>query len=351
MFHLSGFDLNIIPLLLLGLSVGVLSGFTGVGGGFVVTPALIILDVPAGLAGGTSLFWVFLNSLAGLLIHRNHGNMDIKLGIALSIPALCGVEVGVRLANHMRAAGMQEVAILFVSILLMSLISTYTLTESLNRKAGLNQVKDGEDLHPLPPSQLAQKLQAIHIPPRVRFARSGMVISIWILMLLGFLIGIFTGFLGVGGGFIIVPTLTYVVGIPAVLAVGSSTISVVISSFYGGGRYLLSGDVVIPLALMLLSTSIPGMLFAASVTRHVRGVAIRLVFGMATLIVCMGSIFKLIGLLLNRTIPVLQTLASLVTFTGILLPVAIVILLKWGGRRHEKKKPIPKAFISFFRLY
>lgn len=349
MLQLSGWDISIVPLLLLGLGVGVLSGFTGVGGGFVVTPALIILGVPADLAVGTSLFWAFLNSLASSLSHRNHGNTDIKLGICLSLPALGGVEVGVRLADHMRKAGVQDVAILSVSILLMVFIGVYMLSESLKRKATLDQAEEGESLAPLQPTALARKLQAINIPPRMEFARSGITISIWIILTLGFLIGIVTGFVGVGGGFIIVPALTYVVGIPAILAVGSSTINVILSSGYGGIRYLLGGDVVIPITLALLAASIPGVIFGASVTRRVRGVAVRLVLGVMTTIVCIGSVFKLVWFLLDQTFPLLETLASLVTFTGVLLPAVIVVLLKWSARRHEKNKPVPEAVVSFFR--
>lgn len=349
MLHLSGFDVNIIPLLLLGLSVGVLSGFTGVGGGFVVTPALIIMGVRADLAVGTSLFWVFLNSLAGSIIHRNRGNADVKLGIGLALPALFGVEAGIRLADHMRRAGMQDVAILSVSILLMVFIGVYTLVESLKRKTAIDQTEEGKELTFHQTTMLARRLQAVNLPPRVKFPRSGVTISIWIILALGFLIGIITGFVGVGGGFMIVPALTYVVGAPVILAVGSSTVHVVISSFYGGGRYLLSGDVAIPIALVLLSTSLPGVLFGASATRHARGVAIKLVLGLIITIVCMGSIIKLTWFLFAKAVPFLEISANIVTFTGITLSVLIVTLLQWGAGRREKGKPIPGALTSLFR--
>jgi uncharacterized protein len=349
MIHLSGFDVNIIPLLLLGLGVGVLSGFTGVGGGFVVTPALIILGVPADLAVGTSLFWVFLNSLAGSIIHRNRGNADIKLGLCLSLPSLFGVEAGIRLAHYMRSVGMQDVAILSVSILLMVCIGVYTLFESLKRKATFDQAEEGMELPSRQTTMLARRLQAVNLPPRVKFPRSGVTISIWIILALGYLIGIITGFVGVGGGFMIVPALTYVVGTPAILAVGSSTVHVVVSSFYGGGRYLLSGDVVIPLALILLSTSIPGVFFGASATMSVRGVAIKLVLGLTITIVCLGSIFKLTWFLFDKSVPFLEISANIVTFTGIILSVLIVTLLQWGAGRREKGKPISRALTSLFR--
>jgi hypothetical protein len=231
----------------------------------------------------------------------------------------------------------------------MVFIGVYTLVESLKRKTAIDQTEEGKELTFHQTTMLAHRLQAVNLPPRVKFPRSGLTISIWIILALGFLIGIITGFVGVGGGFMIVPALTYVVGAPVILAVGSSTVHVVISSFYGGGRYLLSGDVAIPIALVLLSTSLPGVLFGASATRHARGVAIKLVLGLIITIVCMGSIIKLTWFLFAKAVPFLEISANIVTFTGITLSVLIVTLLQWGAGRREKGKPIPGALTSLFR--
>lgn len=349
--NIPGLELHVITLLLLGLSIGVLSGFTGVGGGFFVTPALIVMGLPVPLAVGTSLFWVFFNSLAGSIIHRNHGNSDIKLGIYIALPSLLGVEAGIQLALYMRTLGVQDVAILSVSIGLMTFIGVYTIIESLKRKDYLDQIGEERHLVSYSPTASARKLQGIQLPPLVHFNRSGITVSLWIILILDFLIGMSTGFVGTGGGFIVVPALVYLMGIPAVLAVGTSTMPVVLSSLYGAGRYLLSGDVVIVVALVILSTSIPGVLYGASVMKYVRGVAIRMVLGMTILIVSAGAILKLGWFVFDETLPILQSLANIVTIGGMLFSMVTVVLLKSVSRRYRMGKRIPLWSESLFQQH
>lgn len=344
-----GLEIHILILLLLGLSIGVLSGFTGVGGGFVVTPALIILGMPVDLAVGTSLVWVFLNSMAGAIIHRKHGNVDIKLGLFMAMPSLVGVEAGVRLSGIMRHAGVQDLAILSVSILLMIFIGVFTLKESLQRKTELDRTPEYNPLVSHPQTTFAGRLHAFRMPPLVYFKRSGILVSIWIILLLGFLIGVVTGFLGIGGGFIIVPALIYLLGIPSVLAVGSSSMQILLSSLYGGARYVSSGAVSLPVVLAILSTSIPGVLFGASVTKNIRGVTVRLILGMTIVIVCAGSIFKLGWLMPGQSVPILQTLATCTTFGGMLFSMITVIILKLMAWRSRMGRRIPGWFESLLR--
>lgn len=342
-------QIPILVLLLLGLSIGVLSGFTGVGGGFIVTPALIVLGMPVELAVGTSLVWVFLNSLVGSIVHRKHGNADIKLALYMALPSLLGVEAGVQLAGSARRAGFQDVAILSVSILLMIFIGIYTLIESIKRKADLDRKPEDRLPDSSQSTALANRLQAIRLPPLVKFKRAGVKLSIWIVLLLGFLIGVVTGFLGVGGGFVIVPAMIYLLGIPSVLAVGTSTIQIVLSSFYGGARYVLIGDVSLPVALVLLSASLLGVLFGASVTKCVRGVTVRLVLGLSIVIVCAGSIFKLAWFVFGSSVPALQILATIITFGGMLLSTIAVVVLNWTVQRIKKGKRVPRSFESLLK--
>ena len=309
------------------------------------------MGVPVTLAVGTSLFWVFFNSMAGAIIHRNHGNSDIKLGIYIALPSLIGVEAGIQLALYMRSLGVQEVAILCVSIGLMTFIGAYTIIESLKRKDYLDQIGDERNVVSYLPTASARKLQGIQLPPLVHFNRSGITVSLWIILIMGFLIGVSTGFIGTGGGFIIVPALVYLMGIPAVLAVGTSTMPVVLSSLYGGGRYLLSGDVAIRIGLVILSTSIPGVIYGASVTKYVRGVAIRMVLGMTILIVSAGAILKLGWLVFDKTLPLLQSLAYIVTIGGMLFSMVTVVLLRFISRRYRMGKRIPLWSESLFQQH
>lgn len=349
MYPVTGVEIDLARLLFLGLSVGVLSGFTGVGGGFIMTPALIVMGMPVELAVGTSLCWVFLNSIAGSIIHRNHGNADIKLGLCLSLPSLLGVEAGVVLVDRARSVGVQEVAILSVSILLMVFIGGFTLAESFERKCALDHIGANGLVAPRSPTIMVRRLQAITLPPLLHFKRSGITLSAWVILLLGFLIGLGTGFLGIGGGFVIVPALVYLLGISSLLAVGTSTFQIVFSSFYGGMRFFLNGDVVLPIALAILSTSIPGIILGASVTRAVRGVAVRFVLGITIVFVCISSIFKLSWFIAGRTSGLLEGLANLAILAAMLLSVAMVLGLKLIARRYGPGKRLPRSIESLFQ--
>ncbi len=319
------------------------------GGGFIVTPALIVMGMPVNLAVGTSLFWVFFNSLMAAIIHRKHGNSDSKLGISIAIPSLIGVEAGIQLALYIHKLGVQDVAILSVSILLMIFIGAYTIIESLKRKAYLDQIGEERHLVSYQPTAFARKMRGIHIPPLVHFNRCGLTLSLWSILVLGFLIGVTTGFIGTGGGFIIMPGFVYLLGIPAVLAVGTSTVPIMLSSFYGGARYLLSGNVVIPIALVILSASLPGVFYGASVTKYVRGVTVRMVLGMTIMIVCAGSIFKLTWIVLDEEIPLLHIMANIITFGGMFLMLSSIVILNGIARKHKMGKRIPRWSESLFQ--
>jgi uncharacterized protein len=341
-----GLEIHLITLLLLGISVGVLSGFTGAGGGFIVTPALIVMGFPAELAVGTSLFWAFLNSLVGLLTHRSFGHTDLKLGISITIPSLLGVEAGALLAISLRSMGLQDIAILSVSIFLMIIVGSYTLFESINRKADLDQM--GDDLRKVPFHQtaLARKMQAIKVPPLVFFKQSRVTVSIWIILVLGFIIGVTVGFTGTGAGFITVPALIYMIGIPAPVAIGSNLLQVVLSYSYGSMRYLFTGNVEIPVALAVLSTSIFGVIYGASATKYVRGVAVRLVLGTTIAIVCAGSMLKLLWLILNQNFHWLDGMANIIIFAGMGVVMLLVVILNIIARQYANGKQIPQQFES-----
>jgi len=158
----SGLEINIFLLVFLGLAVGIVSGFIGVGGGFLITPALIIVGFPASFAVGTSLAWVTGSALMGTLRHRQLGNIDLGLGICMIVGTMCGVEGGVRILNQVKEIGLAEHAVLSTSIGILLVIGIYTLREANKRKAALDiMVRKREKLPPamrvLPISQKTTK--------------------------------------------------------------------------------------------------------------------------------------------------------------------------------------------------
>lgn len=340
---ITGIEINIFLLIFIGLSVGILSGFAGVGGAFVVTPALIILGFPANLAVGTSLTWVIGNSVTGALRHRKLGNVDVKLGLVMIVGTMSGMEVGVRIINWARDIGLADEVVLSISICMLLVVGVYTLWECTRRKRQLDKMLAKKEK--LPPAMratsLSQKLQGINIPPMLHFAKSGITISLWIILAVGFFIGTLSGVIGVGGGFIMVPSLVYLVGLSSFMAVGTDLFQIVFSAAYGTIRHTMSGNVIIFAAFIMLVASSIGVQFGVLVTRYVRGVSVRFILGISIVICAIGAILKLASILLGKVTTWLEIGSVAVTFGGMGLMVIMIIALFIMALRYRSAHYIP----------
>jgi len=338
-----GIEINIFLLVFLGLAVGIVSGFVGVGGGFLMTPALIILGFPANFAVGTSLTWIVGNSIIGTLRHRQLGNIDVKLGILMIFGTVCGVEVGVRLLNLTRNIGLADEVVLAVSICMLLIIGVYTFWETLQRKAKLDDMLRRKEK--LPPDvrvvSISSKLQRINIPPMIHFAKSGVTFSLWLILAAGFLIGILAGLIGVGGGIIVVPLLVYLIGLPSFVAVGTSMFQIILPAAFGCIRHTMSGNVIIFAAFIMLLGSCIGVQFGALITRYVRGISMRYVLASSVIFCALGSILKLLDISLELPGNWLRTGSVVVTFGGMGLLVAMIIGLFTMAVRYRTGKHIP----------
>ncbi len=341
--ELPGIDINVYLLIFIGLGAGILSGFAGVGGAFVVTPALIILGFPANFAVGTSLAWVVGKSVIAALGHRKLGNVDMKLGLVVLVAAMSGMEVGVRLLNRARDIGLADEVVLSISICMLLIVGIYTLSESIKRKRQLDKMLAKKEK--LPPAMratsLSRKLQSINLPPRLHFARSGVTISLWIILAVGFFIGMLAGLIGVGGGFIMVPSLVYLIGLPSFMAVGTDLFQMVFSAAYGSIRHTMSGNVIIFAAFIMVLASSIGVRFGVLVTRYVRGVSVRIILGISILLFAVGTILKLSSILLEQVTTLLETGAVAVTFGGMGLTIIMILALFIAARRYWSGRYIP----------
>jgi uncharacterized membrane protein YfcA len=335
----------ILLLVFLGLGIGTLSGFAGVGGGFFMTPALIVLGFPASFAVGTSLAWIVGNAIIGALLHRKLGNVDMKLGLVTIIAAMSGMEVGVRIINWAKNAGLADEMVLSISIVLLLTVGSYTLSESIRTKRRLDAALANREsaVPPLKEAGFSRRLQNVNLPPVLHFPTSGINISLWILLALGFLIGMLAGLIGVGGGFIMVPILIYLVGLPSFMAVGTSLFQIIFSALYGTIRYTISGNVVIFAAFIMLLASSAGIQFGTQATRYVQEVSLRFILGTSILLAAAGSILKLSSLLITSAS--LQTGAIVVTFTGMGLAIALVIFFFVISVRYNQGHRVP-AFME-----
>ena len=351
MMNFAGVDINIFLLIFIGLSAGILSGFAGVGGAFVVTPALIILGFPANFAVGTALAWVTGNSVVAVLRHRKLGNVDMKLGSVLAVAVMSGMEVGVRILNWTRDMGLADEVVLSISICILIIVGSYTLLECSRRKRQLDKMLEKEKR--LPPAMsatsLSLKLQAINIPPVLHFAKSGVTISLWIMLAGGFFIGTLAGVIGVGGGFIMVPSLVYLIGIPSFIAVGTDLFQIVFSSSYGCIRHAMSGNVLILVAFIMLVASCIGVQFGVWTTRYVRGLSVRSVLGILIIICAVGAILKLADVLLGEPAAWLEVSSVAVTFGGMGIVLILICALFMIGFRYSHGRHIPtwsKPFVA-----
>jgi len=338
-----GFEINIYLLAFLGFAVGVVSGFVGVGGGFLMTPTLIILGFPASFAVGTDLAWIAGNSIIGTLRHRQLGNIDIKLGIIITAGIISGVEVGVRALNWAKSTGLAEEAVLSVAICMLLLIGGYTFWETHQAKAKLDDMIKRKERLPLVmrATAISAKLQQINLPPMIHFAKSRVTISLWLLLAIGFFTGILAGFIGFGGGFIMVPSLIYLVGLPSFMAVGTDMFQIIFSASFGSIRHTMSGNVIIfAAAIMILGSSI-GIQFGALATRYLRGISMRYIFSFSILVAITGSILKLISILSESTTIWLQTGVIMVTFGGLGLIMIMIASLLIAAIRYRRGRHRP----------
>ena len=338
-----GVEINLFLLVFLGLAVGIVSGFVGVGGGFLMTPALIILGFPAHFAVGTSLAWVVGNSVVGTLRHRQLGNIDMKLGMLMIVGTVGGVEVGVRILNWTRNMGLANEVVLSVSICMLLMIGIYTFWETRQRKAELDGMARRKEELPsdMKAVSISVRLQRINIPPRIHFAKSRITISLWLVLAVGFFTGVLAGFIGVGGGFIMVPSLIYLIGLPSFMAVGTDIFQIIFSSAFGFVRHTMSGNVIIFAAFIMILGSSIGTQFGVLVTRYVRGISIRYILVSSVLVAVLGSILKLIDILSESAIAWFQTGVLSVTFGGLGLIVVMIAGLFIMAIRYRKGGRIP----------
>ncbi len=282
----------------LGLVVGFLVGLFGVGGGFLMTPMLnILFGIPYNVAVGSSSAQILGTSTSGAIRHRSLGNVDYKLTFLTVLGLVPGVEVGARIIERLKFTasvnlwGKTVAALdLFVPlayIVLLFAIGTLIFRESRGARRRPSQ---GGKVH----SPLSHWVRSFHLPPLISLPRSQVEsISIWIILLVGFFTGLVAGSLGVGGGFVMMPALIYLVGVPTTVAIGTSLLQIVFTACYATLTHALKGNVDILLVIPVLLGGSVGAQFGATLTRRLRGANIRYAFSLLTWLVTIMLIFKL----------------------------------------------------------
>lgn len=274
------------PLLLAGIGfiVGVLGGFFGVGGGFLAAPLMLWSGVPVHFVVGTDLAHMTGKSIVAARRHRAMGNVDLRLGFLMVIGTVPGIEIGAQMIELLERLGSIDRVVGLTYVIILTGIGLFTAWESIRamRMQSTDQLESGDVLSM---KGLAHRSRLFRIPPIVNLPSSGVKeVSLWAILFVGFLTGVLAGFLGVGGGFIRLPLLVYILGIPTHVAVGTDLFEIVISAGFGTITHALKGNVDIFIALTMQTGAAIGAQIGAVGTRYFSGPTIRLAFSIFPLI-------------------------------------------------------------------
>ncbi|WP_435130080.1 sulfite exporter TauE/SafE family protein [Halobaculum sp. D14] len=295
-----------------GLLIGTLFGFFGMGGSFLVTPALLVMGYPSTVAVGSGLAFVFGTSVIGALRHRDHGQVDYKLAVIMTVAMTLGIEGGKSVVFFLEATGMADLIINVAYVGLLAAVGLLTLRDAWSDEETTEASND-----------LADRVQSIHIPPMVTL-RGGVRVSATIIFAVGLVIGVLSGFLGVGGGFLLMPAMMYGLGVPAAIAVGTDILQITISGAFGAFTYAQSGSVAIPVVAFLLIGSALGARIGAGATNLVDEDEIKGYFAAMLLAGSVAVASNKIGTVYG--IDFLNTVSTVLIFGAALLVSSAVVL-------------------------
>ncbi len=297
-FPISGTHLDPFYLILVGFIIGILGGFFGVGGSFLASPALFAVGIPMNFVVGTDLAHIVGKSIVAARLHRALGNIDLRLAGIMVIGTIAGSEMGVQIIEFLKRTSNVTLVVGWVSIVVFSGISFFTAWESLTALRAVKARKSSTDnikRDVLVFDRLARLIQRVRIGPMIGLPHSGVEsISIWAILLVALIGGIFSGFLGGGAGYIRMPSMVYLLGIPTHIAVGTDLFEIIISASYGTIRHALKGNVDILIALVMQTGAAVGAQIGANLTQYFRGPYIRLAFSPLPLL---GAIVIAYGLI------------------------------------------------------
>jgi hypothetical protein len=320
---IAGIHFNVLILLAIGFSVGVLGGFFGVGGAWVVTPALNIFGFNMAYAIGTDLAHIFGKSIVATKKHGKMGNVDVKLGFVSIIGSVIGVEIGAQNVMWLTSKGLAGPVVRYAYMFLLFGLGIYMFYDYFTKDKRLARKQALE----LEAGLVAPAKKKWDIPPMIHFPVSGIRVSLWLVMAVFFFTGWLSGFLGVGGGFIRMPALIYLIGCPTAIAVGTDLFSVVFTGGYGCFTYALKGRVEIVAALIMLIGAAVGAQIGVTAVKYIRGYGIRLLF--AIMIIMAGGSVALKQF--NMT-----TLAAYCVMGAALSMCLVIVVLMIRGAKKEK---------------
>jgi uncharacterized membrane protein YfcA len=281
-------SVNLFLILGMGGAVGLLSGMFGVGGGFLMTPLLILTGIPPAVAVATGANQLVAASVSGVLAHWRRGNVDFKMGFVLLIGGVVGSSLGTWIFALLKSAGQIDLLISLSYVVFLGIIGGLMLFESLgallrNRKGGVRRKK------------LHQHYWIHGLPFKMRFRKSKLYISALMPLGLGFLVGILSAIMGVGGGFVMVPAMIYLLGMPTSVVIGTSLFQIIfVTANVTFVQSVATQTVDVMLALLLMSSAVVGAQFGTRIGAKMKGEQVRSLLAALVLAVCIKLAFDLV---------------------------------------------------------
>jgi uncharacterized membrane protein YfcA len=281
---------NILLFLAMGGAVGFLSGMFGVGGGFLMTPLLIFAGIPAAVAVGTGAAQILASSVSGALAQWRRRNIDMKMGTVLLVGGLVGSALGVEMVRRLRDHGLFDFSIATCYVVFLGVIGILMLIESTNtiRQARAGRVVSGR--------RSGQHNWVHGLPLKMRFHRSRLYISAITPLVLGLFVGLLVALMGVGGGFIMVPAMIYLLRMPTNVVVGTSLFQIVVlSAATTVLQASVNFNVDVILAVILMIGGVIGAQFGAAAGERLKGEELRFLLATFILFVCARFAWQLIA--------------------------------------------------------
>lgn len=273
----------------IGLAVGLLSGLFGVGGGFLMTPLLMMIGIPPTIAAGTDANQIVAASTSGMYTHWRLGNVDYKMGICLLVGSFIGGALGVQIIKVLTATGGADFLIKITYVVMLGLVGSFMFVESL---LAMKKAKSGAGQ---PVTQKEKKKGGFALPLQTHFEKSGVSFSVLVPFGLGAFVGILAAIMGVGGGFLMVPVMIYMLRIPMHVVVGTSLFQILFTCIevtFLQAYYNRTVDFL--LALLLLVGSVFGAQIGAKLGRKLHGDQLKILLSIIVLAVTVKLVFDLV---------------------------------------------------------
>jgi uncharacterized membrane protein YfcA len=290
---LAGNSINILLLFGLGGLVGFLSGVFGVGGGFLLTPLLIMVGIPSTVAAASDSNQIVAASTSGTYAHYRLGNVDFKMGIILIVGGVLGGTLGVYLIKALRAMGDADFVIKITYVVMLGVIGGYMFVESLQSIRQKPVESKRTVTEPAKVSLYTRLVQSL--PYQMKFEKSGVTLSPLMPLILGVFVGILAAIMGVGGGFIMVPVMVYMLRMPMHVVVGTSLFQILFTCINVTIMQSITNFTVdLVLALILLLGSTIGAQFGVRLSKRLKGDQLKILLASIVLLVMVQMLVSLV---------------------------------------------------------